>query len=330
MKPISLIINLLHVLIFANFDRTLIYQIMSKKALYLLGIALVIILGTILYIKFCCNCDMAQPNTAVEKAPSTVIKNDNFVPFIINGSGFEYQTNDNFKFLKNNSVLIQPISDSISMGIEKLKTFLVSNPKQKVTITGYATADETNTTKFENLGLARANDVKNYFVSKGLASSQLDTKGEIVNSWKTNTDTLIGPVEYEFASVDTTSTANDEWSALKEKINANPLILHFNTNKSSFNLNEEEQQKVADITKYLKNVKNTSVLVVGHSDNVGNRDLNIDLAQKRADFSKNYLIKNGIEASRIATESKGPDEPIGDNTTSEGKASNRRTVITIK
>ncbi|MDR6763432.1 outer membrane protein OmpA-like peptidoglycan-associated protein [Flavobacterium sp. 2755] len=306
---------------------------MSKKIFYLLGIALVIILGTILYIKFCCNCDAAQPNAAVEKAPPTAIKNDNFVPFIINGSGFEFQTNDNFKFLKNNPVAIQPISDSISIGIEKLKTFLVSNPKQKVTITGYSTSDETNTTKFENLGLARANDVKNYFVSKGLASSQLDTKGEIINSWKTNADTLIGPVEYEFAAIGTTSadtTSTDEWSTLKEKINANPLILHFNTNKSSFNLNEEEQQKVDDISKYLKNVKNTSVLVVGHSDNVGNRDLNIELAQKRADFSKNYLIKNGIEASRIETESKGPDEPIGDNATTEGKASNRRTVITIK
>lgn len=303
---------------------------MSKKIFYLLGIALVIILGTILYIKFCCNCDAAQPNLAVEKRPPTAIKNDNFVPFIINGSGFEFQTNDNFKFLKNNPAAIQPISDSISIGIEKLKTFLVSNPKQKITITGYATSDETNTTKFENLGLARANDVKNYFVSKGLVSSQLDTKGEIINSWRTNADTLIGPVEYEFATIETTSAANDDWSALKEKINANPLILHFNTNKSSFNLNEEGQQKVADISKYLKNVKNTSVLIVGHSDNVGNRDLNIDLAQKRADFSKNYLIKNGIEASRIDTESKGPDEPIGDNTTAEGKASNRRTVITIK
>ncbi|CAC9977032.1 OmpA family protein [Flavobacterium panici] len=303
---------------------------MSKKALYLLGIALVIILGTILYIKFCCNCDTAQPNAAVEKVPPTAIKNDNFVPFIINGSGFEFRTNYNFKFLKNNPAAIQPISDSISIGIEKLKTFLVSNPKQKVTITGYATSDETNTTKFENLGLARANDVKNYFVSKGLASSQLDTKGEIINSWKTNADTLIGPVEYELETIDTTSAPTDDWAALKEKINTNPLIFHFNTNKSNFNLNEEEQQKVTDIVKYLKNVKNTSVLVVGHSDNVGNRDLNIELSQKRADFSKNYLIKNGIEASRIATESKGPDEPIGDNATTEGKASNRRTVVTIK
>ncbi|MNY23951.1 putative lipoprotein YiaD precursor [compost metagenome] len=72
------------------------------------------------------------------------------------------------------------------------------------------------------------------------------------------------------------------------------------------------------------------IVVVGHSDNVGNRDSNIVLGQKRADFSKNYLSKNGIDNARIETQSKGPDEPIGDNNTAEGKASNRRTVITIK
>lgn len=300
---------------------------MSKKALYLLGIVLTIILGTFLYIKLCCNCGVTQTEAGSVKKKPALVKNDNYVPFMLNGSGFEYQVNDNFKFLKNNSLLIQPISDSITIGIEKLKAFLASNSSQKITITGYATSDETNTTKFENLGLARADNVRNYFISKGLASSQLNTKGEILNSWKTIADTLIGPVEYKFESVE---TKPDNWTALKEKINADPLILYFNTNKSSFNLNNNEQQKVADIIEYLKNVKDASVVIVGHSDNVGNRDLNIALAQKRAEFSKNYLIKNGIEASRIATESKGPDEPAGDNSTIDGKASNRRTVITIK
>ncbi|MCP2024916.1 outer membrane protein OmpA-like peptidoglycan-associated protein [Flavobacterium sp. HSC-32F16] len=303
---------------------------MSKKAFYLLGIALTIILGTILYIKLCCNCVVTEPNADTEKVPPTAIKSDNFVPFVLSGSGFEYQTNDNLKFLKNNSDLIQPVSDSVTIGIENLNTFLASNPKQKVTITGYAASDETNTTKFENLGLARANNVKIYFVSKGLTASQFDTKGKIINSWKTSADTLLGPVEYKFEASDTTSSITDEWSALKDKINADPLTLHFNTNKSSFNLSSDEKQKISDISKYLENVKDASVLIVGHSDNVGNKEANIILAQKRADFSKNYLIKNGIEASKIATESKGPDEPIGDNTTAEGKASNRRTVITIK
>ncbi|KUJ62928.1 flagellar motor protein MotB [Flavobacteriaceae bacterium CRH] len=302
---------------------------MSKKALYLLGIAVTIILGTFLYLKFCCNCCVKTPAPDFKKESVTIAQDGNFVPFILSGSGIEYHTNDNLKFLKNSSALIMPISDSVSIGIDKLKSLLITSPKQKITIIGYATSDETNTTKFENLGLARANDVKNYFLSKGFNSAQFDTKGEIVEKWKTSSDTLLGLVEYQFETLDTTAVAHDEWNILKEKINADPLILYFNTNKSSNALTDVEKQKVADIGKYVKNVKEATVLVVGHSDNVGNRDANITLAQKRAEFIKNYLSKNGIEASRIKTESKGPDEPIENNTTAEGKAKNRRTVITI-
>lgn len=300
---------------------------MSKKALYLLSIAITIILGTFLYQKFCCNCCMKTPTADTEKAPATATLDANFVPFILNGSGINYQTHDNLKFLKNNPNVILPVSDSVAIGIGNLKTFLAANPKQKVTITGYATSDETNTTKFKNLGLARANDVKTLFVSKGLPEVQFATKGVIIDKWKMTADTLLGPTEYTFSTLDTTV---DEWSLLKEKINTNPLILHFNTNESSENLSTEEKQKVADIAKYVEHFSDASILVSGHTDAVGNRDSNVALGQKRAEFTKNYLAKKGIDASRITTESKGPDEPIGENTTSKGKANNRRTVITIK
>ncbi|AWK06003.1 flagellar motor protein MotB [Flavobacterium crocinum] len=305
---------------------------MSKKALYLLGIAITIILGTFLYLKFCCNCSEKITTDDTPKTVSTPVQEPNFVPFVLNGPGIEYQTNDNLKFLKNSATLIIPVSDSVISGIQKLKTFLVSNPQQKVTITGYATSDETNSTNFENLGLARANEVKNYFVSEGLSEKQFNTKGEIIGKWKMSADTLLGPANYAFDTIDSTSTSagTDEWTALKSKINADPLILHFNTNQSKETLTTLEKQKVADIVKYTEHVKDAVVLAVGHSDNVGNRDSNIVLGQKRAEFSKNYLSKNGIDARRIETQSKGPDEPIGDNNTSEGKASNRRTVITIK
>lgn len=303
---------------------------MSKKAIYLLGIAITIILGTFLYLKFCCNCC----DTTTDDAPKIVspaVQEPNFVPFVLNGSGIEYQTNDNLKFLKNSAILVMPVSDSVTTGIEKLKAFLSTNPKQKVTITGYATSDEKNATTFENLGLARANDVKNYFVSKGMSENQFNTIGEIIDKWKMSGDTLLGPANYSFnAVVDSTSNGNDEWSALKDKINADPLVLHFNTNQSRLTLNADEKQKITAITQYLEHVKDAVVLAVGHSDNVGNRDSNVILGQKRADFSKNYLSKNGIDVKRIETQSKGPDEPIGDNNTSEGKAENRRTVITIK
>ncbi|WP_228526544.1 MULTISPECIES: OmpA family protein [unclassified Flavobacterium] len=273
---------------------------------------------------------MNTPVVDTQKDSTVVVKETKWVPFVLSGSGIDYHTNDNIKFLKNSPSIIVPVSDSVTIGIENLKSFLIANPKQKVTITGYATSDETNTTKFENLGLARANEVKNYFVSKGLSGNQFDAKGEIIDKWKSNSDTLIGPVEYQFATLDTTAIANDEWSILKEKINSDALILHFNTNKASDKTSADEKQKISEIVKYSEHVKDATILIVGHTDNVGNRDANIVLGQKRAEFAKNYLTKNGIDGSHIITESKGPDEPIGDNTTTEGKASNRRTVITIK
>lgn len=303
---------------------------MSKKALYLLGIAITIILGTFLYVNFCCNCTIKTPTADPEKVSVVVAEETVFVPFILNGSGIDYQSNDNIKFLKNSFAVILPVSDSVAIGIENLKTYLIANPKQKITITGYATSDETNSTTFENLGLARANDIKKYFVSKGLSASQFDTKGEIVNTWKTSKDTLLGPAEYKFETPEAAPAVTDEWVILKDKINGDPLILHFSTNRSSNQLSNAEKQKVADLVKYMEHVKDAVILAVGHSDNVGNRDSNVVLGQKRAEFSKNYLSQKGIDGSRITTDSKGPDEPIGENTTSEGKANNRRTVITIK
>ncbi|GIQ59763.1 hypothetical protein Flavo103_28990 [Flavobacterium collinsii] len=304
---------------------------MSKKALYLLGIAITIILGTFLYLKFCCNCTMKTPAVETEKVSIVVAQDDTFVPFILNGSGIDYHTNDNLKFLKNSFAVILPVSDSVSIGVQNLKTFLIANPKQKITITGYATSDETNSTTLENLGLARANYIKKYFVSQGVSDAQLNTKGEVIDKWKMTKDTLLGPAEYTFdAPGAATPVVTDEWIILKEKINGDPLILHFNTNKSSDKLTAAEEQKVADLVKYMEHVKEAVILAVGHSDNVGNRDSNVALGQKRAEFSKNYLSKKGIDGNRITAESKGPDEPIGENTTAEGKANNRRTVITIK
>ncbi|WP_369615929.1 OmpA family protein [Flavobacterium sp. CFS9] len=306
---------------------------MSKKALYLLGIVITIILGTFLYLKFCCNCTMKTPAVDTEKVSTVVAQDEIIVPFILNGSGIDYHTNDNIKFLKNSPTALLPVGDSVSIGIQNLKTFLIANPKQKITLTGYATSDETNTTTFENLGLARANDIKKYFVSQGLPDAQLDTKGEVTDKWQTKKDTLFGPVKYTFdapETPETTPTVTDEWAILKEKINGDPLILHFNTNKSSDKLTAPEKEKVADLVKYMEHVKDAAIVVVGHSDNVGNRDSNVTLGQKRAEFTKNYLSKNGIDGNRITAESKGPDEPIGENTTAEGRANNRRTVITIK
>ncbi|MDQ6472925.1 OmpA family protein [Flavobacterium sp. LHD-80] len=302
---------------------------MSKKLFYLLGIVATIILGTLLYLQFCCNCCM--PSKTDDNKVAVKIPVQELNPFVLSGSGINYQCNDNMKFLVNDAKLIMPISDSIKIGLENLKSALIGNPKQKITIKGYAISTEKNTTNFDNLGLARANDIKAFFLSQGFSESQFDIKGEITDSWQMLDDTISGPVNFKFNDLDLpVATNSDELSLLKDKITANPLTLYFNTNQSKIKLTPEEYQKLKDIASYTKQVSEASVLIVGHSDNVGNYKTNTLLAQKRADFVKNFLVKNGIKESRIEIQSKGPDEPVADNKTANGKARNRRTVVTIK
>jgi OOP family OmpA-OmpF porin len=301
---------------------------MSKQTLYTLGILAAIILGALLYPKFCCEacCSKPEGNT-VQTDTNTNSESSNV--FKLSGNDFDYSCNDNFRFLSDGFNNIQPVNDSINSGISLLKAFFDKNPNQKVHITGYALNTEKNTSAFPNLGLARANDVKNYFISKGFASNQFETHGELKDVWKVSNDTVYGPVDFKIEQNQVTENTED-WNALKEKINANPLVLYFNTNQTEIDLTSEERQKIADLSNYLDHVSDAKISCVGHSDGTGNREANIRLGQGRADFAKEYLTKNGIAADKIESSSKGPDEPIADNNTTEGKAKNRRTVVSLK
>jgi OmpA-OmpF porin, OOP family len=69
--------------------------------------------------------------------------------------------------------------------------------------------------------------------------------------------------------------------------------------------------------------------VYGHTDNVGNDGANNKLSDDRASAVKNYLISKGIKAERIESKGYGSSKPIADNTTSDGKAKNRRVQIVL-
>ncbi len=304
---------------------------MSKKTLYLLGIVLAIVVGTWLYHMFCCHrCE--EKSCCSEKGSTMATAAGNYSAFSLRNGDFNYQCYDNFKFKNDNFSILEPVCDSINNGIALLKNQFDQNPNQKLTITGYCTQAEKNTSAFPNLGFARANAVKNYLVSKGIPSDKLDINGEVKDSWTMQGDTVLGPVSYLLENNAPASTAApaDDLDALKAKINANPLILYFNTNQAEINLTAEERQKVADIVNYLDKVPAAKISCMGHTDNVGNRNKNVQLGQERAEFAKSYLVKNGISADKIVSTSKGPDEPIADNATAEGKAKNRRTVVSLQ
>jgi outer membrane protein OmpA-like peptidoglycan-associated protein len=76
--------------------------------------------------------------------------------------------------------------------------------------------------------------------------------------------------------------------------------------------------------------KEQPMVVYGHTDNVGTHDMNMDLSQKRANAVRDYLITRGIPQDLISAQGKGPDVPVSDNGSIEGRASNRRVEIVVQ
>ncbi len=73
-----------------------------------------------------------------------------------------------------------------------------------------------------------------------------------------------------------------------------------------------------------------SIEVVGHTDSTGNHAYNMSLSQRRAQSVANYLMAQGVDASRVSTRGAGPDQPVASNATVEGRAQNRRVEVTLR
>jgi outer membrane protein OmpA-like peptidoglycan-associated protein len=74
----------------------------------------------------------------------------------------------------------------------------------------------------------------------------------------------------------------------------------------------------------LKQFPTLRLAIEGHTDNKGKAKKNLKLSQKRADAVKKHLIKKGITADRLDARGFGPERPIADNKTNDGRAKNRR------
>lgn len=79
----------------------------------------------------------------------------------------------------------------------------------------------------------------------------------------------------------------------------------------------------------LKKFPGVRVKIVGHTDNVGTPEANLELSKRRAASVKKYLVDGGIDATRIETDGMGQTEPVDTNETEAGRAKNRRIVFDI-
>ncbi|MCL1957163.1 MAG: OmpA family protein, partial [Fibromonadales bacterium] len=96
-------------------------------------------------------------------------------------------------------------------------------------------------------------------------------------------------------------------------------------------LKPELKENLAEVASILKNLLTESTVIVeGHTDNVGKADANKKLSDQRASEVVKYLIGRGVDKKRLKSVGYGATKPIADNSTEAGKAKNRRVELVIK
>ena len=94
-------------------------------------------------------------------------------------------------------------------------------------------------------------------------------------------------------------------------------------------LNDRSKFILKGFARFLKENPTVSVSIQGHTDDVGDDDKNLILSQQRADGVKDFLISQGVNASRLKSEGFGESQPKVPNTNESNRAKNRRTDFVI-
>ena len=89
------------------------------------------------------------------------------------------------------------------------------------------------------------------------------------------------------------------------------------------------RERLNQVATALMATKDRRLTVEGYTDSRGSAEHNMDLSQKRADAVRTYIISRGYAGELVLASGKGETLPVADNTSSEGRANNRRVEIVI-
>ena len=103
--------------------------------------------------------------------------------------------------------------------------------------------------------------------------------------------------------------------------------IFFNT--ASYDLLPASNAELEKLVQLLRTNTTLRIELGGHTDNVGADAANLTLSDQRAQAVRDFVIAQGIDASRITAKGYGETKPVATNDTEEGRAQNRRTEVTV-
>lgn len=97
----------------------------------------------------------------------------------------------------------------------------------------------------------------------------------------------------------------------------------------SYTLRDAARENLSNLAASLNRFSDSELLIVGHTDSSGAEDYNQRLSENRAGAARDYLVRQGVDASRIRAMGLGETEAIATNDTEIGQQENRRVEVAI-
>ena len=116
--------------------------------------------------------------------------------------------------------------------------------------------------------------------------------------------TTVSPVET------TTVTTTPQESVQPAAVDNMPTVFYFDYDQS---LVKPEVQEALDIVATLLKTSGASVRLEGHADEMGTREYNIALSERRAEAVRNYLVVQGVEKEKMEVIAYGEEKPASDD-----------------
>lgn len=119
-----------------------------------------------------------------------------------------------------------------------------------------------------------------------------------------------------------------------ERVDESTLLVHFDSDilfdTNSASLSGSSRVSLDEVGGVLGEYPKTAVVVQGHTDSTGTEVHNQQLSERRATSVANYLISRGVQGNRFSTLGFGEEAPVSDNTTTSGRAQNRRVDVLLR
>jgi outer membrane protein OmpA-like peptidoglycan-associated protein len=223
------------------------------------------------------------------------------------------------------------LNDNNDRFLDTLAAILEARPDRNVTITALYRESEAGIAPgfFENLGLARADQVRKLMVKRGLDQTRFS-----LDYGSSEDKELKTPIYFEL--YDLNAIAGDFEKVVFTFKNMTFSDANFEYDSDVFKPEESLRSYADSVKTYLDLNPEASMTIIGHTDSIGSDAYNLELGLRRAQNARLYFVDSlGVEAP-IEVESMGKSRPVAPNSMAdgsdnpEGRQKNRRVNFVLK